>query len=53
MRLPVCWLTVSIKGALENHEKATGTKMFDWKVMGLICDQYQNTGLMITTSGEL
>jgi len=49
--LPVCWLVVSLKNALEGHEKVTGTVMFDWKMLAEICDQYHTLGPMITVDG--
>jgi hypothetical protein len=49
-RLPVCWLVVSLKNALAGHEQATGTKMFDWKRLGEICDQYHTVGPIIMTA---
>lgn len=47
VRLPVCWLVLSVKNAIEQHEKMTGTLMFDWKRMGEICDQFHNIPLMV------
>jgi len=40
MRLPVCWLVVSVKNALEGHEKAMNIKMFEWEKLGAVCDQH-------------
>jgi hypothetical protein len=49
-RLPVCWLVVSLKNAMAGHEQQTGVKMFDWKKLGLICDQYITVGPITITA---
>lgn len=47
VRLPVCWLVVSVKNAIGQHQELTGTKMFDWVKLGEICDQFHNIPLMM------
>ena len=53
LRLPVCWLVVSLKNALDGHQKVAGIMMFEWSKLGEVCEQYASVPIMTVESESL